>query len=53
MKIVFRIMEYIGVAGFMVGGCAMDSPSIVVPLMLAFGGLAVAYIGWRLENEYV
>lgn len=53
MKIVFRIMEYIGVAGVMVGGCAMDSPSIIVPLLIAFGGLAIAFIGWRGENEYV
>ena len=53
MKTIAKIFEYSGISLLMIGGCSMDSASIIIPLFMAFGGLAMAFAGWRLETEYV
>lgn len=52
MKIVARIMEWIGITSFFMGGAGMGEIGII-PIIMAFGGLVVAFIGWRLEADYV
>lgn len=54
MKIILKLMQGIGVMAMMIGGGAMDSESLIIPCILAFGGIGVAYLGWRIEEyEYV
>jgi hypothetical protein len=52
MKYVAKFMEWIGITSFFIGGAGMDDIKLV-PILMAFVGLAVAVAGWRLEAEYV
>lgn len=49
MKTTARIMEFIGIASFFMGGAGMDEPTLI-PLMMVFGGIAIAFLGWKVEG---
>lgn len=49
MKKVAKIMEFLGVFCFLLGGCAMDEPSAAA-LVLILAGLALAFNGVSLEE---
>ena len=52
MKRVAKIMEFVGIFLVFVGGGAMDSEVILVPAVMAFLGIAIAYMGARIEEGY-
>lgn len=52
MKKVAKIMEILGILLLFVGGGSMDSASIVLPIVMAFSGLAIAFSGAALEEQW-
>lgn len=52
MKGLFKAMQAIGITLVLVGGAGMDSASIVVPVIMAFGGLGIMAAGRGLEDAY-
>lgn len=53
MKRLAKAFQYIGVTAFFFGGAAMDSPSLVAPIIMIFAGLGITYIGMKIEEDYV
>ena len=52
MKILTKILISIGFILVMVGGAGMDSPSILLPVIMAFGGLGIMAAGRGLEDAF-
>lgn len=45
MKRIFnKIMFYFGVILFILGVCSADSESLLIPIIMTFGGLGIAYV---------
>lgn len=44
------IIEGIGFVIMLVGMSAMDSPSLTIPLVMTFGGIALMYSGASMEG---
>ena len=52
MKKISLIFECVGFTIMMIGGASMDNPSIILPLIMTFGGLGILSIGWWIDEEY-
>ena len=52
MKILTRGLIGVGFILMMLGGAAMDNPTLI-PMLMAFGGLGICYVGYVIEQEYV
>ena len=52
MRILSKVMEAIGISALFVGGSAIGD-IILIPFLIAIGGLGVAYLGWRIDEAYV
>lgn len=53
MRKLAKVAEAIGITMLFIGGAAMDSPSIVAPVVIAFSGLVIAFAGISIEGRYV
>lgn len=53
MKIIAKIMMFIGVVAFFLGASGIDNPSIVAPIVLIVSGMGVIYTGNRIDEEFV
>ena len=53
MKILAKVMESVGAAMFLMGGAAMDSNSLVIPIIMVLAGLVLAWNGVSIEEAYV
>lgn len=53
MRILAKVSEAIGITMLFVGGAAMDSPSLIAPVVMAFTGIAIAFAGVAIEERYV
>lgn len=52
MKRLFKkIMFYLGVILFILGVCSADSESLLIPFIMTFGGLGIAYLNRGEINE--
>lgn len=51
MKATAKIMEFIGIVLLFIGGGAMDSASMVVPMVMAFVGMGIAFAGAALDEQ--
>lgn len=52
MKLISKALEAIGMTSMLVGGCSMDSPSIIIPMIMAFVGVGVMLTGMYLDEAY-
>ena len=53
MKRIFnKIMFFLGVILFILGVCSADSESLLIPCIMTFGGLAIAYLNRGDINEH-
>ena len=50
-EIIRKITTAIGVGMFIIGVCSADSESLIVPLVLTFGGLAILYPNYKYYEE--
>ena len=53
MKVISKALEAIGFVLVMLGGSAMDNPSLIVPIILVLGGMGIMTAGMEVENEYI
>lgn len=51
IKIFHKIMLYLGIILFMLGLCSADSENLLIPIILTFGGLGIAYLNRGAINE--
>lgn len=51
MKRVLSVLEGIGFILMMIGMGSMDSASVVIPMVLTFGGIGMMCAGSRLEDQ--
>lgn len=52
MKVLTKSMEAIGFVLILIGGAGMDNTSIIVPVFMAVGGLALFAAGGRIEDAF-
>lgn len=52
MKILGRTMMSVGFLAFLIGMSGMDSPSLVVPIIIGFGGLVLFLAGGKIEEAW-
>lgn len=52
MKKVFKVVMGIGFFMLLCGAGGMDSESVIVPLIMAFSGLAIFVTGAYMEEAY-
>lgn len=53
MKRIFnKVMLFCGVILFILGWCSIDSEHFLIPFIMAFGGLGIAYLNRGVLNEY-
>lgn len=52
MKIIAKIMKFIGVFLTFAGLAGMDSDLIVIPIAALITGMAIAYAGLTVEGSY-
>ena len=52
MKILTKILISIGFILIMVGGAGMDNPSILIPVIMAFGGLGIMAAGFGIQEIF-
>lgn len=45
-----RVIEYIGLAVFMIGAASMDSESQLIPVIMTVAGLAVTMLAFRHDH---
>lgn len=50
MSKIATMIEGLGFVLLMVGMSAMDSPSLAIPLVMTFGGIALMYSGASMEG---
>lgn len=53
MKVLAKVMESVGLIMLFIGGASMDSASLVIPIIMAFAGMAIAWGGVEIEEAYV
>ncbi len=51
IRIFHKIMLYLGVILFILGVCSADSENLIIPFVLTFGGLGIAYLNRGGINE--
>lgn len=51
IRIFNKIMFFLGVILFILGVCSADSECLIVPIVLTFGGLGIAYLNRGAINE--
>lgn len=51
MKILAKVMEGAGFGMFLIGGSAMDSSSVILPIAIILCGIVVAWNGIALEDQ--
>lgn len=44
IRIFNKVMFYFGVILFILGVCSADSENLLIPIVLTFGGLGIAYL---------
>lgn len=52
MKILARVMASVGFCFVLIGGSAMDSRSIMVPVAIILCGIVMMWNGISLEEQY-
>ena len=53
MKRVFnKVMFFCGVILFILGWCGIDSECFLIPFIMAFGGLGIAYLNRGVLDEH-
>lgn len=53
MKRIFKkIMFFCGVILFILGACCADSECLLIPIVMTFGGLGIAYLNRGVLDEY-
>lgn len=52
IRIFRKIMFYLGVILFILGVCSADSENLLIPIIMTFGGLGIAYLNRGEINEY-
>lgn len=50
LKITAKIMEGVGFMSMMLGGAGMDNDSILLPLIMAFGGIGIMVAGCQIDE---
>ena len=50
LKITAKIMEGVGFMSMMLGGSGMDNDSILLPLIMAFGGIGIMAAGCQIDE---
>jgi hypothetical protein len=51
IRIFNKIMFFLGVILFALGVCSADSENLIIPIVLTFGGLGIAYLNRGAINE--
>lgn len=51
IRIFNKIMCYLGIILFILGICSADSESLLIPIIMIFGGLGIAYLNRGGINE--
>jgi len=46
-----KVMFFLGVILFILGVCSADSECLIIPIVLTFGGLGIAYLNRGGINE--
>ena len=44
IRIFRKVMFYLGVILFILGVCSADSENLLIPIIMTFGGLGIAYL---------
>lgn len=52
MKKLFRVIYAVGFLMLIIGAGAMDSESVVVPMVMTFSGVAITVTGAYMEEAY-
>ena len=52
MRTLTTIMKSAGILLFFTGGAGMDSQSVIVPAIMAFAGIGIAYLGQMISEAY-
>lgn len=53
MKRIFnKVMFFCGVILFILGVCCADSECLLIPIVMTFGGLGIAYMNRDVLNEH-
>lgn len=51
IRIFNKVMFFLGVILFILGICSADSECLIIPFVLTFGGLGIAYLNRGAINE--
>lgn len=51
IRIFNKVMFFLGVILFILGVCSADSECLIIPIVLTFGGLGIAYLNRGAINE--
>lgn len=51
IRVFNKVMFFLGIILFILGVCSADSENLIIPIVLTFGGLGIAYLNRGAINE--